>query len=224
MAKIFLGIPSIRNDQAFRESMDKFIPQIVENHQVEAVEVRNRPIDVARNMIVDFFIEKDFDYLLFLDDDHSGHTSEMLEALLKPNEYVCAMKCYTKDFPYFCTLQDYSEADSEYGRYQEKNLNNGYAYCDLVGFGMTLIRKDTFEKLKKPYFASIGNCKEDNYFCDNLHFSGIKTMGCFDYVLTHAGVNDSTIEQKKIAHVNKLQADIKAKYPDMELEDVFVIS
>ena len=40
----------------------------------------------AQNKIVDFLLSRDFDYLLFLDDDHWGHKLEMIDCLINAKE------------------------------------------------------------------------------------------------------------------------------------------
>ena len=48
-------------------------------------------------------------------------------------------------------------------KYVPVEIDKGYFYCDLVGFGMTLIDKKLFEKLQEPYFIYDVTNKEDNY-------------------------------------------------------------
>ena len=97
MKSIFIGIPTIRDHQEFIKSIDNFIPELKKNFVVDIYRVVNEPIDIARNKIVDNFLESKLDYLLFLDDDHCGHTVDMVESLMKLNTYVCAIKCYQKN-------------------------------------------------------------------------------------------------------------------------------
>lgn len=225
MSKIFVGIPSVRNDQAFLESMNEFLPDIGKLHEVKALEVRDKKIDEARNFIVDEFLKSDSEYLLFLDDDHSGHTVEMLQTLLDINSYVSAIKCYSRFFPYLANLMDYSGSDDPRIKYKPKDVTVGIHPCDLVGFGMTLIKRATFDLLSRPYFVAINNGKEDNYFCDSLIKIGIKPMGCFDYTLPHQGIDQYNAEKMKKEGLDKIFKNFKDKFPNQEVDklDMLII-
>lgn len=223
--KILVGIPSIRQDPEFIRSMEDFLPKLQKKYEVKVIEVRNNLIAEARNIITDFFLESDNEYLLFLDDDHSGHMLEMFEAILKPlvenKEYICAMKCYTRVFPHMPNLMDYNtdklkNVDPERIRYKTKGLTSGYAYCNLVGFGMTLIKRGLFDLIKSPYFVGQDNWKEDNYFCDLIQSVGVRPIGCFDYVLTHNGVDDLNVEELNEAGLNKMFDGLKQTHPEID--------
>ena len=237
MAKIMIGIPSIRNDQNFMSSMSEFIPALSKIHNLCVIEVREKKIDEARNLIVDMFMSKDYDYLLFLDDDHSGHKVEMISALLKPleenKEYVCAIKCYSRIFPHVPTLMDYSGVednlerlglDGKRGKYITKENKDGYAYCNLVGFGMTLIRKEVFNILNKPYFIGENNQREDNYFCDRLQHYGIQPVGCFDYTLPHNGIDESNFQKLNDSITNEIKESLIKNCPEYHGQDITIVA
>lgn len=223
MKKIFIGIPSIREYQPFLNSMVSFVVDLHKKYSVRVFQVKNKKIDEARNIIVNEFLKSNCDYLLFLDDDHSGHTFNMFEDLMKADTYVCAVKCYWKDFPYLDSLLDYSGEELEMIKYKAKKVTAGFHSCDLVGFGMTLIKRETFDNLEKPYFICENNRKEDVYFCDNLIKQGIKPIGCFDYVLTHQGVDDTNKQSLFEEGMEKMIENIKRKYPMQDLNNMTVV-
>lgn len=222
--KILIGIPSVRNYLDFMESMNFFLPKLGAEHQVEVYEVKNKLIADARNMIVEYMLSKDFEYLLFLDDDHSGHTMEMFNALLKQDAYVCAIKCYSRFFPYSPNLLDYSGIEDLRMKYQMKNETTGVHEFDLVGFGMTLIKREVFEILEKPYFVSDNNQREDNYFCDKLQEKGIKPFGIMDFTLSHQGVNEHNVEIIKEQGMVKLKQEIMEKYPGKQIDNITLVA
>ena len=226
--KTFIGIPTVRRDESFWESMDSFIPALKEECEVEVCIVKNKTIAEARNEIASRFLDSDADFLLFLDDDHSGHTIEMFDAILDPlvnnNAYMCGIKCYTKVFPYCSNILIYSGADEKKlglqegsGKYMPIDLDNGYMYVDLVGFGMTLLSRKAFSIIEPPYFFSQDvngrSCREDNYFCDKLNKMGIKPVGCFKYTLTHNGIDGVMVRQLRDEGMNRL----REKFPDMKV-------
>lgn len=228
MSKIFIGIPTIRRYEPFWDSMAKFIPELKHNFEVEVCTVHGKPVSEARNIIADRFMDSDCDYLLFLDDDHEGHTISMFESILDPilnnNSYMCGLKCYTKRFPYNSNILIYSEIDEEKlgipkgsGKYIPIDLNNGYMYVHLIGFGMTILTKWAFRIIEKPYFVSEflnGKLvKEDNYFCDKLVKVGIQPVGCFNYTLSHNGIGSHNAIRMREEGMSK----IKEKNPDLKV-------
>ena len=198
MAGIFVGIPTVQEYKPFRESLSVFLEGIKTKHDVEVLEIKHHMRDNARNLIVDEFLISNKDYLLFLDDDHSGHTPEMLEALMKSNAMFCSMKCYARYYPFQITTMSKDIKFQDRHNLYVKNINKGYSPCIFAGFGMGLIKRELFSKIEKPYFQCnrIGE-REDNYFCDKLIAVGIDPIGCFDYALTHMGIDDSNILHKR---------------------------
>lgn len=202
--------------------MKNFIQAVKFHHDIEVVEARSKPVDVARNLIVDKFLDSDKDYLLFLDDDHIGHSMDMLRALLVIDAPICAIKCYTKVFPYFSNLLQYSGFNSSavglpdgQGKYNPIDLDFGYHYCDLVGFGMTLIKRDLFSKIEKPYFkADQDGIREDNYFCEKLLAVGIKPIGCFSYTLEHDGIGRENARTLREESMNRITGKLAELNPD----------
>lgn len=198
MARILIGIPRGNFYQPFDESLPSFIKAIKEKHKVEVFEVKGKPRDEAREIIVAEFMKRLDGYLLFLDDDHEGHKPEMLDALMKANTLICSLKCFARYYPYQFTISSY---DKEYqDGYGYLNINNktGYSKCKFVGFGMTLIKRDLFQKLEGPYFQCDNKGeREDNYFCDKVNNAGFDLIGCFDHILSHRGINELNISQKR---------------------------
>lgn len=195
MARILIGVPRGpgRDTTLFDESLSLFMYKLKNKHEVRYCERRGNRVDEVREEIVKEFLLGDWEYLLFLDDDHTGHTVEMLEALLKENTYVCAIKCYSRYFPHFVTLMD--RHVSRRNGYDQAGHKSGCHPCEFVGFGMTLIKHETFDFIDTPYFlASERNDKEDTYFCSKLEDVGIIPIGCFDYTLNHDGINEETVE------------------------------
>src|SRR3990167_9370199 len=108
---------------------------------------------------------------------------------------------------------DYSGVDNPELKYEYKTNKSGYDFCDLVGFGMTILKRELFSKIDKPYFVCENNQREDNYFCDKLHSVGIKPMGCFDFTLTHDGIDESEAKRLQELEYSRLLEEIKIKYP-----------
>lgn len=195
MAKILIGVPNSRHYQPFMDSLPLFVNEVSKEHLISLCFIKGRKVDEARNDIADFFLKTDFEYLLFLDDDHEGHSKEMLDALLKCDTYVSSILSHSKYFPYSGNLLFYSGYKELEIKYADHNYTNGVRECDLVGFGMTLIKRETFSKIDKPYFVATNNSCEDNYFCDRLIEKGIRPVGVWDYSLPHNGITRESAKE-----------------------------
>ena len=200
---ILFGIPLHKPHDSFLCSLPKFILQCSENYNIKVKVVEGKSLVEAQNEIANYFIDNtDCSHLLFLEDDHSGHTVEMLHALLKPNVDVCGMNYYCRWYPYYaCNMEEiYSDRDNQ--RFAGIEQEGGYRECDLVGFGMTLYNRKVFKVLPRPYFTL--NKRGERYaksyatdedFCDRLKQHGFKITGCFEYTLTHRGITKENVKQ-----------------------------
>lgn len=199
MAEILIGIPRANYYKPFLESLPKFLTEVELNHKIRVVETFGKNRDAAREEIVQKFLEGTEDYLLFLDDDHSGHKLEMLESLLSSNSDICALKCFARHYPYQVTI--YPKDKKLWDNYNTEQLNtptSGYIPCELVGFGMTLIKRSVFQKLQPPFFVvDKDGEREDNYFCQKANEANLTITGCFDYTLDHVGINESNVLTKR---------------------------
>jgi hypothetical protein len=146
-------------------------------------------------MIVNDFLQGEYDYLLLMDDDQWGHTEEMLETLINANTYVATIKTYSRHYPYGCALL----------KRIPNNLclpietGDGYVKCDITGFPMTLISRETFNFLEKPYFRPYESCgrtwNSDVDFFIRLAEKGIRPIGCFQHTLNHDKVTEENVRQ-----------------------------
>lgn len=196
MQKILIGIPTTRNFEPFWKSLDFFVTNAKEFYDIDMRIVNNESLGDAQNKITDYFLSRDYDYLLFMDDDHWGHTVSMLDCLIEADSYVAVIKSYARHYPYISTLLKYAK---EPGVSIPIESAEGYHRIDIAGFPMTLIRRCVFEKLDKPYFREeefLGRSwNTDVNFCERLAKIGIKPVGCFQYCLNHDIVTQDNVHQ-----------------------------
>lgn len=222
--RILIAILSSRHDEKFWESMSKFLPQVEKKYNVEVIQITDCLISEGREEAADRCVKGNFDCLLFLDDDHSGHRIEMLDALVKADEFVCAMQCFSRYWPYLPNLMDYTGSTDPRALYTQKMNPKLYDYYNLVGFGMTLIKKKTFELLKKPYFVAQGkNCKEDNYFSNQLQKVGIKPMGYAGDILAHGDVNKMTYPSMFQKYYKEAEKQVAIDYPGQPMNKIMLM-
>lgn len=196
MAKILVGIATVTPDQRFLESLPSFFREVSQSHDLHCCWIFNEPLEDAQNKLAQKTLDGNYDYLLTLEDDHYGFTAEMLEALLKADTHVIGLPYHSRHYPFQKVPMDYKYTDEEGARhYMEEKFTEGYHETDLVGFGFTLIRREVFEILEKPWF--VVNAKEhlgcgpratDMQFGYRLQQKGIKLMGCWDYTLPHRDI------------------------------------
>ena len=192
MKRILVGVCSNRHDDRFWDSFFKFMKECP-GYDISASIVKDTFLADAQNELTKQCIGAKYDYLLLLDDDHWGHTSEMLDCLVKADTYVATMKTYSRHYPYCCALLKYG------GKNTVLPIENGkgYVQCDLTGFPMTLIRRDTFDLLEQPYFRPVEaegrNWNTDIDFFERLALSGIKPKGCFQHCLNHDKITQDNV-------------------------------
>lgn len=201
MDKIFIGIPTTRDFKPFWKSVDTLIVNAREFYEIKAEIVSNLSLGDAQNKLVDWFLETDNDYLLFLDDDQWGHTIQMLHCLVNAMTDVATIKTYGRNYPYTSMLLKYSKDRSlscpiEYAE--------GYSEVDICGFPMTLIKRRVFDLLDKPYFREVEfggrTWNTDVDFCERLEKVGIKPVGCFQHCLNHDIVTSENVYRLRREH------------------------
>ena len=195
MKSIYIGVCKTRDDEKFKESFRNLTDSICSKYSICQMVIKDTFLPEAQNQIAKSFIESDYDYLLFLDDDHWGHTSEMVDCLIEANTYVATIKTYSRHYPYHCVILN--TLNNEFVVPIEKG--EGYVQCDLTGFPMTLIRRDVFDLLERPYFrpfeAEGRNWNSDVDFFNRLKKIGIKPVGCFQHTLNHDKVTKDNVHQ-----------------------------
>lgn len=214
MKNIYIGVCKTRDDLRFKESFQNFTDSLIGKYSVCQMIVADRFLPDAQNIIVKDFLQSGYDYLLLLDDDHWGHSLEMLEVLINSNAYVSTVKTYSRHYPYMCA------AWNKVGQNSLVPIENGsgYVQCDLTGFPMTLIKRETFEFLEQPYFRPLeaeGRAwNSDVDFFERLADKNIKPVACFQHCLNHDKItqenvwkhrSDERLENNNIAWFRLLQ-------------------
>lgn len=201
--QIFVAIPSTRHDQWFMDSLKYW--SSVSKYDLKWHFILNRDLAEAQNQFAHDFLKSKCKYLLFLDDDHSDHSDDMLDCLIEADAYMATIKSYSRHYPYSCALMRRIP-----GSYAGIENGKGYRLVDLCGFPMTLIRRDLFERLEPPYFRTKGtdmrSWATDREFCERLDSLGIKPVGCFQHCLTHQGINDMNVQELRYKNKQDNQA------------------
>jgi hypothetical protein len=216
---IFVAVACHKPWKEHNESLSAFLLECSLKYDIECLQVFGKPLVDAQNQIADRFLKTGKDYLLMIEDDNWGFTLEMLDALIKHNFYVCGMKYYSRHYPFVSMPLDFfqhfeEEDDKQYSMNIVGHPEGGYHTCGLTGFGMTLIRREVFAELEEPYFrvndpdhkSPRPSYATDQDFCKRLRERGVLPVGCFDYCVSHRGINNETAEEMRA------KADGKCSY------------
>jgi len=199
-ARVLVGVPLHKPAKRFLESLSKFIITLALSHDVKYKEVEGKPLAEAQNDIAEYFLNIGYSHLLFMEEDHWGHSIEMFNSMLQADTHVASVDYYSRHRPYPSILMRYNKRN-ELNSIREMS---GYHVCDLVGLGFTLIRRDTFEHLEKPYFRLnriddvFGDFATDKNLFTRLAEKGIKPVGCADHCLTHKGLDRNNIRKFRL--------------------------
>lgn len=199
--KILAGIATVTPDKRFLETLPVFFRDASQSHQIDLMWVWNKPLVEAQNDFADRVIEGGYDYLLTLEDDHWGFTSDMMESCLKANTHVCGIPYRSRHLPFMKIPMRYSGTTDLNGNklYDPLKDKDGYHEADLIGFGFTLIKSEVFRILDRPYFRlnsdsmkGVGPRATDIDFCKRLIEKGIHPVGCFNYTLPHRDITEES--------------------------------
>jgi hypothetical protein len=201
---ILIGVPiGPSPDKRFLESLPAFLKECEGHYDLELIQVSNKALVDAQNYIADYFLKGSKDYLLLMEDDHWGHSRNMLKALLRTNAPISGINYYSRHFPYYTCLMQKLEGYDKDNEFGHMAYDKGYYECALIGYAMMLIKREVFEKLDTPYFR-LNECDDpesfatDISFCNRVRKAGLKLIGCFDYILAHRDITKENRMQKMI--------------------------
>lgn len=188
MARILIGIPSVKPRDSFLVSLLPFLESLTD-YDVDVFWVWNKPLVEAQNSMAMACLKGDYDYLLTLEDDHSGHTKEMVDGMIEADVPFIGIPYYSRHYPNI-RIPMMKRGDKYFGARHESGVHD----VDILGFGMTLIKREVFEGMDYPYFkVDKGSIRST----DKNFSKRVKAKGHFDYFLTHRELNQENILEKR---------------------------
>lgn len=157
-----------------------------------------------REKLAETAIEGGTDAILWIDSD-MRFPSDTLERLLSHNVSICGVNATTRREPIMPTALDLEVQDGN--PLFKKVESRGKDYVEevaAVGFGVTLTRREVFEKIPQPWFDILWSdggsiIGEDVHFCIKAQDYGIKTY--VDHVLSplikHIGTKEYSWDDVK---------------------------
>lgn len=142
----------------------KLIENIEKKINYNFINTRNYPVHHSRDFIVEQFLKKESDYLLFLDSD-MVFPSDMVSELLLIDADISSGVSFKKVYPYEPTIYKKSE-----DRYQSiNNYEEGKVIeVDATGMACCLIKRKVFERIQPPWFEF--EKLKDRYLGEDLTF------------------------------------------------------
>ena len=169
--------------------------------------------DLAMETAVEKFLKTDCGWLLFIETDMS-HPADAIERLLRHNLPVVGGVQTWKTKPFTPMVYRYrnkafwgvgEDTQQKTGPYQavdERELDGRLLQVDGIATGCLLVRRDVFEKIKRPWF-SFREGTQDFYFCRKVLAEGF-TIHCDSSVTCgHFTTIQITLEEHrryKMAH------------------------
>jgi GT2 family glycosyltransferase len=135
------------------------------NHQVEIFVSEMRPIEANRRRIRKVFLEKEFDYLIQIDDDILPPID--LLKIIDNNKPICSAGVKTIKEIGIISLALKETAENEYLPLTPTGLTE----CDAVGGGCVCIHRSVLEKVDYS-FMNENIRAEDFYFCKQAKQNG----------------------------------------------------
>ena len=159
----------------------------------------------ARNTIVERFLKRDSDYLLFLDSDQIFKPENLFQRLKNLNVDIAAGISFKKAYPYYPTI--YRDYDGERFQPITNYPRNKIIEVDAVGMFCTLIKRKVFEVMESPWFEFKRTkdkkelISEDLVFCRKAKQLGFIIKVDTSLIIPHVGaiIDDRTFQHTRLA-------------------------
>jgi len=189
-SRIVILIPVYRNVPEiffihFMSAFQKLLKS--DKYDISVLPASGQPIDRIRNILVEYALKKNPDYILFLDSDQV-FLPAMLDCLISLNQDVVSALCFQRMRPHNPAIRIKGKV--------YKDFNEGEILeVDQVGMACILIRSEVFKKIKPPWFKCEWRKKdgkedllmEDFYFSEKLKKAGYKIFVNTGVISEHFG-------------------------------------
>lgn len=197
--KILVGTPMYSPTEEFLRDSKLFIEKAKQVYDLTVERIWGRSLVDTQNQMAQMLLNGDCTHLLFLEDDHEGHTLAMLHDLILMDTDVAAINYYSRwpAHPKTSMVLSGQPTPHEYiGVRAERGIHD----VDLCGFGFTLIKRHVIEALDNPVFRLNGldyptqrNVATDRDFCTRTKQLGFKIKANLNHDLGHRGINRDNV-------------------------------
>lgn len=212
-------------------------------YDFQKMEIWGYRIDEARTRAVEYALEKDIDYLLFIDDDIFVHNSFLMEMMSRFEKYKADIVVgnYFLKTSYMASVtriikpDDYAASYGEIQTMEEEELNENYKF-ETSGLGATIIKRSVLEEIEKPYFECTEKIDNNWYGEDTYFFKKVrdkfKVWVSWDIPIIHKGPDQWYGREKDIKKIYKdlndlgkfsRRVDVDEEWPPKVVEgDLFI--
>jgi len=203
--KIMVGIPtaSALLHRKFVQSLMSL--QYPPNADVDINIIEGYQLPFARNRIVQNCLEKECDYLFFVDADMVFPPDTLLRLFKHGLDFVNAL-AFRRIKPHYPCIFKWNEAEQSYETCQ---YSGGLQEVEATGMPSVLIKTDIFKKMKEVwpnqpwYYYRDNNFSSDITFCENARKLGFKIMIDTDLKIGHIGEEIVIDENFYISHMDE---------------------
>lgn len=192
MKRILIAIPTNRNIEAqtFKSIYDLEIP---DGYQVDFQYFWGYQVEQVRNLIANWVIQHNYDYLFAVDSDIS-FPPDTLTKLIDANKDIVS-GLYIQRIPGTHTLEIMRK--NQFGGVSHVDYadikDRGIVPIDACGFGCVLVKADVFNRIPYPHFvykSAIDHAhtvSEDVYFCEQARACGFTLWADTSILCEHTG-------------------------------------
>lgn len=198
--KIMIGIPT-----ASANLHRKFVQSLMQlkyppGADVDINIVEGYQLPFARNRIVQQAIEKNCDYLFFIDADMVFPPDTLLR-LLSHNVPMVNALAFRRIKPHYPCIFKWNEKE---GSYETVAYYGGLQEVDATGMPAILIKTEVFKKMKQPWYYYRDNLfSSDLTFCENARKLGYKILIDTDLKIGHIGEEVVITEEYYLNHLSQ---------------------
>lgn len=203
--KIMVGIPtaSALLHRKFVQSLMSL--QYPQNADIDINIIEGYQLPFARNRIVQNCLEKNCDYLFFVDSDMIFPPGTLVRLLNHQLDFVNSL-AFRRIKPHYPCIFNWNKKENSYETVQ---YSKGLLEVEATGMPAVLINAEIFKKMKEvwpsqPWYYYRDNLfSSDITFCENARKLGYKIMIDTDLKLGHIGEEIVIDEQFYINHMNE---------------------
>lgn len=191
----------------------------------------------ANNLGWDLAFKHNFEYILRIDDDIHQIPDDAVSKLLEADKDVVGAAYPNRRWPFFpaamnrtkdISLIEICIKDDRCLQYVQGLEKREIVPCDIVGFGMTLIKTEKFRFMPRPLYLGNEEVPDDTYFAQLCLDNGIQQYVHFGVQVSHAHVDFnnngylySAGVYQKINAQNAARIAAKARGEELEPEEDF---
>lgn len=221
-AKVVLLVPTTRTLPRFWESIVDMVAfswnfglkveTIVPAIQSVITDARTWLCDTALGL-KSSFDGKEFTHFLCIDDDHTFGPDLACNLVYKMDMYdakIMSAVCYKKGIE---NMPPVHVKSIHHGYVEYKKVvkfPKSVFKVDAVGFGVIMIKREVFEKVKQPWFRISQRISEDNYFCMKAQKAGFDIYMDGACTTGHIGENIIVDETNYEAYLKTTNFELEA--------------